>query len=243
MENDKELNIELFQKEIDRLVMAYLKGGYYLPIISDLNYKYNYERDDLLKGLMYYYIIIKLPTNTMTIWAYESKMIDLPEYLKGKLWVLMNWPEEDIFEHFNTFIQESVKYQAVRDTFGREGSLIAYSMWGKDWFTKLQADENKTVENELRKDLDELRNDLERDYFDKDIEIVRKNPEKYNLLVSRWDEIAYRMPKCLNKNDKPNYSEIARYIRSICGRKKITFGSIYQSIYRYRLKHDLIPPK
>lgn len=246
-----------FQNEIARMFDAYLKANQNAEIGHLLKTEYDYEKNELIKGLWYIYVIEILPSNDLTIWAYEDNRIELQDFIKAKMGILKKWSKKDLFSSFNKYLISVSEIQNIRDIYNIEVSLRSYSTLGWEWLQKLQNDETKKLnfaskklgskfkklnikKDQLISEKIELLKKLALDDYNRTIKLVEKEPQKYDQLVFKYEEIALREPNCKKSSGKPHLTNIISYIHKLTKKDKRT---IAKRLERYRISKGQLPPR
>lgn len=253
-DTSKNLTVTELKTAIDTLFEELKDSQILGKIYEVIDVKYEYEKDEIITGLLYYYVIEHLSSSTKTIWAYQDKLIDLPIYLEGKMYILRNWDHIVILNMFAEFIKNLKELQQLKDTYGIEGTINTYSHVGRDWIQKLLQDEQNILELNLTVANTDLKNEINKltttnqelfeqtikDEYDRVKKLVRDSPDKYDQILIRFEEIASREKGCRFKNGKINKAAIIEFIHRLTKKQKST---IKKRLERHLISKGQLPPR
>lgn len=248
---------------IDSTSDNYILGYQSKEISHKLSFKNQQDIKYMIIGLWYLFVIENLPSTTKSIWAYEDKQIQLSDFIIGKMTVIKTWRKDWLFNDFNDFILDILKYEDLKTYLEIEGTLIMSSFRGRNWIEHLNNDEYqlklennihqinddlKCVELELYNQLienDNLQSKIAQDAYHNLIQLVESEPQKYDLLLFRYEEIAFREAGCKFRNGKINKAAVYDFIHRLTGvnertiEKRLDRHLMKKGLLRFKVKNNL----
>lgn len=207
--------VQLFQNEINNLANKY-KTSKFIDEIKGVLPEDEFVKSDMIHGIWFYYAIYELPSkDSYTIHAYEDGVLTLEKIIEDKIWLFKNWGYEELFNGYNRFINETLKYKNLRKSWNTESELQSFATYGFESIMKLHNDEKIEIYQKLLA-LETVSQLDKEDYQRKIQELIK---EKQNLEISKikYKDI-YEMVVRLKKEDPRVTENIRKAITEFHGK-------------------------